>query len=47
MGLPQSIPVTSETAVNQAPIGAQLAATACATLMRQISPTAALSAIVV
>src|SRR3981081_2163317 len=42
-----SPPVTSAAKVNEAPIGAQLAATACATLMRQMSPTAAAIAMVV
>ena len=40
------MPVTSDTAVNHAPIAAQLAATACATFMRQIMPIAAETAIV-
>src|SRR5438067_12870827 len=40
IGSPHSAPVTSAAKVNEAPIGAQLAATACATLMRQNRPTA-------
>src|SRR6266446_4001213 len=40
IGWPHSAPVTSAAKVNEAPIGAQLAATACATLMRQMSPAA-------
>src|SRR5665213_223750 len=44
IGRPQSIPVASASAVNEAPMGAQLAATACATFIRQIRPTAALVA---
>ena len=47
IGWPHRAPVTSAAKVNEAPIGAQLAATACATLMRQISPTAAAIAMVV
>src|ERR1700743_669622 len=41
MGFPNNDPVASAAAVKEAPIGAQAAATAWATLMRQISPTAA------
>ena len=47
IGCPQSDPVTSAATVKDAPMGAQLAATACATLMRQIRPTAAATAMVV
>ena len=47
IGSPQSAPVTSAAKVNDAPIGAQLAATACATFMRQMSPIAAAIAMVV
>jgi hypothetical protein len=39
------MPVASEMAVKVAPAGAQAAATACATFMRQMSPTAAAVAI--
>jgi hypothetical protein len=46
MGLPQSMPVPSATTVNQAPMGAQAAAAACATFMRQMSATAAATAMV-
>ena len=45
VGWPQIMPVPSATAVNVAPAGAQAAATACATLMRQMSPMAAATAI--
>ena len=38
------MPVSSASAVKEAPIAAQLAATACATFMRHIRPTAALVA---
>ncbi len=47
MGRPHKDPVTSAAKVNEAPIGAQLAATACATFMRQIRPMAAATAMVV
>ena len=43
---PHNEPVTSATKVNDAPIGAQLAATACDTLIRQIKATPAEIAIV-
>ncbi len=46
MGLPQSEPVASAANVNQAPMGAEAAATACASLMRQTSPIAAATAMV-
>ena len=38
--------MTSAANVKEAPIGAQLAATACATFMRQMSPTLAATAMV-
>src|SRR5210317_1457181 len=41
IGLPQIEPVASARKVNEAPIGAQLAATACASLILQIRPIAA------
>jgi hypothetical protein len=47
MRAPQSEPVTRAASVNDAPIAAQLAAAACATFMRQISPVAAATAMVV
>ena len=47
MGLPHNMPVPSAATVNHAPMGAQAAAAACATFMRQMSPTAAATAMVV
>jgi hypothetical protein len=44
---PHSEPVTSAAKVKDAPIGAQLAATAFETLIRQIRPTPAEAAMVV
>src|SRR5688572_9344768 len=46
MGLPHNMPVASVATVNHAPIGAHEAATACATFMRQMRPTAAARAMV-
>ncbi len=46
IGLPHSIPVPSAATVNQAPMGAQAAAAEWATFMRQMSPTAAATAMV-
>src|SRR5471030_760917 len=46
IGRPHREPVTSAATVKDAPIGAQLAATACATFIRQMSPTAAVIAMV-
>ena len=40
------MPVPSAATVNHAPMGAQAAATECATFMRQIRPTAAATAMV-
>ncbi len=47
MGLPHNMPVPSAATVNHAPMGAQAAAAACATFMRQMRPTAAATAMVV
>src|SRR5581483_9288532 len=47
IGAPHKEPVTRAHSVKDAPIGAQLAATACETFMRQIKPIAAETAIVV
>ena len=45
IGFPQSDPVTRARKVNDAPMGAQATATASATLIRQMRPTAAAPAI--
>ena len=45
MGLPHNDPVTNARKVNDAPRGAQLRATASATLVFQINPTAPAAAI--
>ena len=47
IGCPQSDPVTSAATVKEAPMGAQLAASAWATLIRQMRPTAAATAMLV
>src|ERR1700722_7575452 len=47
IGWPHNDPLTSATTVKEAPIGAHAAAAACATLMRQMSPTAAETAMLV
>src|SRR2546430_12990284 len=46
IGSPHTAPVTSAAKVHEAPIGAQLAATASATSMRPIRPPAAATALV-
>ena len=46
VGLPQIAPVASASTVKEAPMGAADAATACASLMRQMRPIAAAMAIV-
>src|SRR5580704_1225927 len=47
IGRPHSEPVTKAASVKEAPIGAEAAATACPTFMRQISATALAAAMTV